>query len=65
MVTIISSATAETKFTITDIKLYVPVELYQLKVMQYCMNNYKLALKEQLIETNINQKFLYKPKISV
>ena len=35
-------------------------KLYQLKIMQNCLKNYNLILKEQLTGININQKFQQK-----
>ena len=40
---VISSTTRETKFTITDTKLYVPVVICQVNIMQNCFDN--LVLK--------------------
>ena len=56
---VISSATGETKFKITDTKPYVPVATLSIQ------DNAKLILKEQLIGTNINQIFQHKYKINI
>ena len=62
---VISFAAGETKFEITDTKLYVPMQLYKLKIMQNCLNNQNLILKEQLAGININQKFEQKEKTNI
>ena len=36
---VLSNDKKETKFAITDTKLYVPVVTYQLKIAQYCLRN--------------------------
>ena len=40
------------------------LQLYQLKIMKNCMNNYNLVLKEQLTGINIKQKNQEEDKIN-
>ena len=51
-----------TTFAIAHTKLHVTVAtcMLQLKIMQNCLNNKNQVLKEQLTETNFNQKYQYK-----
>ena len=41
------------------------LQLYQLKIMQNCLRNYNLVLKEQLTEINIEQKYRQKEEINI
>ena len=53
---VLSSAVGETKFAITDTKIYVPVVTLPIPNNKDCFSNCNLVLKEQLTEININQK---------
>ena len=61
----ISSATGATKFKMTDTKLYVPVVTLSTQDNENYYNNQNQVLKEQLIGTNINQKFHQKDKNNI
>ena len=41
------------------------LQLYQIKITQNCLSNQNLALKEQLTEININQKYQHKDKTHI
>ena len=59
---VISSATGAAKFKITDTKIYVPVAALLTE------DNAKLlksGLEEELIGTNVNQKFHQKDKMNI
>ena len=55
---VLSNDTKVITFAITNTTFYVPV-VYQLTIMQNCLNNYNLVLKEQLTGININQNQHY------
>ena len=59
---IVSNATAnqETTFAIPDTKLYVPVVTLSTQDNAKLLEQLNQLLKEQLIGTNINQKYQYK-----
>ena len=61
----ISSATGAAKFKMTDTKLYVPVVTLSIEDNENYYNNQNQVLKEQLIGTNINQKFHQKDKNNI
>ena len=52
---VISSATGETKFKITDKKIYVPVVTLSTQDNTKLLQQLKSGFKEQLTGTNINQ----------
>ena len=61
----ISSATGAAKFKMTDTKLYVPVVTLSIEDNENYYNNQNQVLKEQLIGTNINQKFHQEDKNNI
>ena len=62
---VISSAAGATKFKITDTKIYVPVVTLSTQDNAKLLQQLKSSLKRTLIETNINQKFHQKDRISI
>ena len=59
---VLSNDTKAITFTITDAKLDDPVVTLSTKVYAKLLQQLKSGLKEQLIGTNINQKYQYKPQ---
>ena len=59
---VLSSTVGETKFAITDTKIYVPVVTLPIPNNKDCFNNCNLVLKEQLTGININEKCQSKDK---
>ena len=62
---VIYSATGAIKFKITDTKLYVPVVSLSTQDDGKLLQQLNQVLKEQLIGTNVNQKFYQKDKIII
>ena len=62
---VISSATEDTKFKITDTKLYVAVVTLSTQHNTRLLKQLKSVLKEKIIGTNINQNFQHKHKINI
>ena len=58
-ISLLSNDTKATSFAITDTKLYVPV------VTLSTQDNTKQQLKEQLIGTNMNQKYQQKQQTHI